>query len=493
MLLQEMRRVAEADLGQSVQKAVITVPAYFTEPQRQAVRDAGTIAGLQVLAIINEPTAAALSFGVRQERPLTVAVYDLGGGTFDISIVQSNGMGKVSVLATTGDTFLGGEDFDLRIVNWMIDEFRQEHGIDLGERPIAVQRLRIAAEKARVDLSSVEETKIRLPFIVTKGPSGPIDLVVALSRDTLHELSHDLVVRTISICEKALQAAKLKPSAIDEVLLVGGMTRTPFIRDAIRSLFGRDPSQRIHPDEAVALGAALHAAALSGESTTAQLDDVTAHPLGIMTAGGQMEVLIPSNSRLPAFRERSFTTQRDDQEAIRIIVLQGENTLASNNDLLGEFEVSGLPPLPAGHLEINVTFTIDEEGLFSAAAINLATGEQHAIDVVPDSGFDEGEVENLSAERSMREVRLDEAEEIEASRQRLDVLLSETARLVARVRKHVPTDTKIAGTLEKTDRLLALMHQALREGPPKDMGQEALVLQRTQQTLRTLLSKMAKR
>jgi molecular chaperone DnaK len=487
MLLQEMRRVAEADLEESVDSAVITVPAYFTERQRQAVRTAGKIAGLKVLAILNEPTAAALSFGVRHAEVGTFAVYDLGGGTFDISIVRTLANQHVQVLSSTGDAFLGGEDFDHRIVVELLRQVQEAHGVDLSDNQIAVQRLRMAAERARCDLSSVERTVIRLPYLMAATETTErIDLDFELSRETFDHLTKDLVQRTRDICNEALDAAGVSANAVDEVLLVGGMTRTPSIRSAIRDLFGKSPSQRIHPDEAVALGAALHAAALVGQDTSSSLDDVTAHPLGVATAGGGCEVLIPANARLPASREKIFTTYRDDQTAIKIAVLQGHSTRAHDNELIGQFRISALPPGPAGRIEINVSFHIDSEGLFSASATNIATGDEHEIAIIPE-GLDEQDVERFTAVENEVEKSSKVAEEVEAARQRLDILLSETTRMIGRARRVGIIPPGSNTVLEKAERVVALMHESLRENPGQDMTREAMVLERLQQTIQSML------
>ena len=417
----------------------------------------------------------------------TVAVYDLGGGTFDISIVQTLPGGHIKVLSSTGDAFLGGEDFDHRIVLELLRRVNQAHGINLIENQIAVQRLRLAAERARCDLSSVERTMIRLPYLVTaSADTDRIDLEVELSRDTLNQLTLDLVEKTQFICRQALDAAGVTPEEIDEVLLVGGMTRTPSIRSAIRQLFGKTPSQRIHPDEAVALGAALHAAALTGQQTSANLDDVTAHPLGIATAGGGCEVLFPANARLPANREKIFTTSRDDQTSIKIAVLQGHSTQAHENELIGQFQIPGLPPSPAGRIEINVSFHIDAEGLFSASATNIGTGEEHEIVIVPE-GFDEDEVERFTITEIEVEQTSKIAEEVEAARQRLDILLSETTRMIGRARRARLTAPGTEQVLLKAEQVVALMHDTLRQNPGQDMSRETVVLQRLQQTIEAML------
>ncbi|MEM9865240.1 MAG: molecular chaperone DnaK, partial [Myxococcota bacterium] len=396
MLLQEMRVVAEDNLQEEVDQAVITVPAYFNDSQRQAVRDAGLIAGLDVLRIINEPTAAALAYGLQKSDKRLVAVYDLGGGTFDISIVEVTGGGVFRVVATTGDSFLGGEDFDARIVAWLTRGFQVQEGIDLRESPVAIQRLKQAAQQAKCDLSEIDTTEIQLPFVAT-GSNGPINMHYAISRGQLEKLTKDLVDRTLFICNRAMQIGKLEQGDIDDVVLVGGMTRMPLVQQAVAEFFGRQPSKGVHPDEVVALGAAIQGAALVDEIDDVSLEDVTAHALGIATAGDRFDVIIPGNTRVPCRVPSLFTTSRDDQDRVKIVVLQGESAKASENDLLQEFALANLRPAPAGELEVEVAFTIDQDGIFSVAAKDLETGEETAVEVTGDS-IDANELERMSQE-----------------------------------------------------------------------------------------------
>src|SRR5580700_8284826 len=358
MVLQEMKLIAEDYLGETAHKAVITVPAYFNDNQRQATKDAGEIAGLDVIRIINEPTAAALSYGFGKNYEKTIAVYDFGGGTFDISILEIGANGVFKVVATAGDTFLGGEDVDARIIDWLVQGFKEEHGIDLRQDRMALQRLKDAAEKAKCELSSVKETEINLPFIISSGRNEALHLQKALSREQLEELSEDLIERTIDICRQTLADARLDKEDIEEVVLVGGMTRMPKIQEAVAAFFEREPCKGVHPDEVVALGAGIQGAALVDDKHEMILLDVTPHALGIMTFGSNFEELIPQNTTVPTHRQKIFTTSRDNQTAVKILVMQGESQRAEENELLGEFIMTGLRRAAKGQVEIEVTFEI---------------------------------------------------------------------------------------------------------------------------------------
>ncbi len=428
ILLQEMRLVAEDRLGHQIDKAVVTVPAYFTDSQRQAVRDAGLIAGLEVLRIINEPTAAALAYGFRRDVDKTVAVYDLGGGTFDISIVRISSSGNVGVVATTGDSYLGGEDFDERIVEWLRRGFELEHGIDLSERPVALQRLKQAAQKAKCELSAVDRTAVELPFIVQQGPNGPVHMHYEISRAQLEELTQDLVERTTAIVDHMMRHAGLAPGDVDEVVLVGGQTRMPRVRDAVQQYFGKAPNRGVHPDEVVALGAAIQAGILADEIDDVSLEDVTAHALGIATAGDHFQVIIPANSRVPTRAPSPFTTSRDGQQAVKIIVLQGSSPRSSENELLQEFQLAGLRPAPAGQVVVEVAFEIDEDGIFSVSAKDTETGEETRIEVNGESGVSPEELERLAAENRayLDDRRREEA--LEGMRQSLRTMVEELQR-----------------------------------------------------------------
>ena len=430
VLLQEMRIIAEDFLGAQVDRAVVTVPAYFNDTQRQAVRDAGTIAGLDVVRILNEPTAAALAYGYGTQGPKTIAVYDLGGGTFDISIVRIDTEGEFHVISTTGDSYLGGEDFDERLMDTLMERFMAEHGVNLAESPISLARVRQAAQKAKADLSTLTQVDINLPFIVSSGPTGPLSLDYTLKREELERITSDLVTRTLQICEVGLKFAEMRPSEIDEVILVGGMTRMPAVQRACGEFFETEPKKGVHPDEVVALGAAIAGHAIGEGTDDVKLHDVTAHSLGIMTAGGGCDPLIMANTQVPIDTREIFGTSRDRQTTVKIVVLQGESERAAENYFLGRFALTGLREAPAGEVEIEVTFRIDEDGIFSVKARDIETGEERSIDVLASSGLSEEEIELMVAD-SAEYLALRRAEEAaERSRQSCEVLIEEMTRML---------------------------------------------------------------
>lgn len=393
MILQKLKQAAEDYLGESVTEAVITVPAYFDDSQRQATKDAGRIAGLNVLRIINEPTAAALAYGMDKKKEEKIGVYDLGGGTFDISILEI-GEGVIEVKSTNGNTYLGGDDFDLRIIDWMVEEFKKDQGVDLKNDKMALQRLKEAAEKAKIELSTATETDVNLPFI-TADATGPKHLLMKLTKSKFEQLVGDLIEQTTGPCKNALDDAGLSSSNIDEILLVGGQTRTPKVQQVVQGFFGKEPNKTVNPDEVVAVGAAIQAAVLKGDVKEVLLLDVTPLSLGIETLGGIFTKIIERNTTIPTKKSQIFSTATDNQPAVTIKICQGEREMASDNKLLGNFELIGIPPAPRGVPQIEVTFDIDANGILHVSAKDLGTGKEQSIRITASSGLSEDEIKNM--------------------------------------------------------------------------------------------------
>jgi len=440
MILQKIKADAEAYLGESVTQAVITVPAYFNDSQRQATKDAGKIAGLEVLRIINEPTASSLAYGLDKKKDETIAVYDLGGGTFDISILDV-GEGVFEVKSTNGDTFLGGDDWDQRIIDWICDEFKKDQGIDLRQDRMALQRLKEAAEKAKIELSSVMETEINLPFI-TADASGPKHLQMKLTRAKLEQLTEDLIERSVAPCLQALEDAKLKPEDIDEVILVGGMTRMPAVQEVVRRIFGKEPHKGVNPDEVVGIGAAIQAGVLAGEVKDVLLLDVTPLTLSIETLGGVATPLIERNTTIPTRKSQIFSTAADMQTQVEIHVVQGERPMAADNKSLGRFILDGIPPAPRGVPQIEVTFDIDADGILNVSAQDKATGREQHITITASSGLSKEEVERMvrEAEKFAAEDRK-RKEEVEL-RNNADALIYSTEKLLREQGDKMPGHVK---------------------------------------------------
>jgi molecular chaperone DnaK len=460
-VLQKLKAAAEDYLGEPVEEAIITVPAYFNDPQRQATKDAGMVAGLKVSRIINEPTAAALAYGLKNAKGQFVAVYDLGGGTFDISILEMT-EGLFQVRATGGDTFLGGEDFDQRVIDWLIEEFQRETGIDLRQDRMALQRLKEAAEKAKCELSTAQQTEIVLPFI-SADASGPKHLNTMLARQKYESLTDDLIEKTVEPCRRCLADAGLKPDQIDEILLVGGQTRAPKVSEVVRRVFGREPNRAVNPDEGIAMGAAIQTGIMAGEVRDLVLLDVTPHTLGIETRDGTFTPLIERNSTIPTRKSRVFTTVADNQTAVNVHVLQGESDMAAYNKSLAKFELTNIPAAPKGVPQVEVTFEIDVNGIVSVGAQDQATGRSQSVVIHPSGGLSQSELNRLVGETRTRDQQDKSKKEQDAVIRQLDGLVTNTMRSVQALEGKLTSDEQ--------QRILAAMEKAKKARNDGDLNE----------------------
>jgi molecular chaperone DnaK len=477
VILRKLRDAAEAHLGEKVTQAVITVPAYFNDSQRQATKDAGAIAGLEVLRIINEPTAAALAYGLDKKTDEQIAVYDLGGGTFDISILEI-GQGVFEVKATNGDTHLGGDDFDQRIIDWIADEFKKQNGIDLRGDRMALQRLKEAAEKAKIELSSTLQTEVNLPF-VTADATGPKHLVMTLTRAKLESLVADLIERTVEPCRLAMKDANVSESDIDEVILVGGQTRMPKVQEVVKRLFGKEPHKGVNPDEVVAVGAAIQGGVLAGDVKDVVLLDVTPLSLGVETLGGVTTVLIPRNTTIPARKSEIFSTAADNQTTVDVHVVQGERPLARDNRTLGRFQLVGIPPAPRGVPQISVTFDIDANGILTVSAKDMASGKEQQITITATSGLSKADVERMVKEAEAHAAEdMERRQEIEL-RNQTDSLVYQTERMLGEQGAKLP----------EADR--AAIEQALNEAREALKGTDTTRIRQAQENLTRASQKLA--
>ena len=476
MVLRKIKEDAESKLGETITQAVITVPAYFNDSQRNATKDAGKIAGLEVLRIINEPTAAALAYGLDKQGDQTIAVYDLGGGTFDISILQI-GEGVFEVKATNGDTHLGGDDFDQRIINWIIEEFKKDQGIDLQNDNMALQRLKEAAEKAKIELSNVMQSEINLPFI-TADSSGPKHLAMSLTRSKLEQLVDDLITKTVEPCKKAIEDAGIKASDINEVILVGGMTRMPSVQDKVKELFEKEPHKGVNPDEVVAIGAAIQAGVLQGDVRDVLLLDVTPLSLGIETLGGVMTPLIPRNTTIPTAKSEVFSTAADNQDKVEIHVLQGERSMATENNSIGKFVLDGILPAPRGIPQIEVTFDLDANGILNVSAKDKGTGKEQKITITASSGLSQEDVEKLVQEAEANADDDRKKKESVETRNLADNLIYTTEKTLAENSDKVPEELKT-----QIESKVATLKEALESDDDESIKSSLDDLQQTLQEL----------